>query len=672
MTTASRFFLGMALVATILLGMHTPTFGQTIKNGSFEVLAEGFNRDGNGYILHGPSDDLIDNKDAKNHAGILAWRYNPTGVSRGYGLSSASNPFASGTPIPDGNLVAFIQKDGSLTTTVSDLTIGETYVLSYYYNARTSGGDKTAIISSTIDGAVFQPQTNLNGLNWASYGKASNITGKPLGTEYYYFSQSFIATANEMDLVINSHISGNLDQTLLLDNVTVRQFGTGTGWGMKKLWTGDADSGIISGAKYTHALSFRRSTPGAAFEINDLLFTQIHRLTTNVKAGSYSVSAANDWDGTGISSTMVAGTTEAPLNVGSRTLAGEFIYNVSNITLDGLIPGMFYETTLFTNSFGGQRYAMLTANGDAIDFNAYAFSTTSTGTHGGTITWTGKAAETAGGGQIKIDVSNYDGGNALHIHGVAVRAIPQTVNGLLMATGFSGGLNGANFGGEIVGTTLDYHNAFNQNAVWVHRGEGAPAASVAGYAVLQADSGIGMAFPVDESLICHAVQLSVDVYLESGAKLGVGFFDSTVGGGGDDPVTAGFSGITLANDGTNRTLGFYDDAKTAQTESDLDVSALLTSSAWHNVLVEVWMLGDGMASLESLWIDGIAVDLDGMYGSTFSSTAMLGFAAMGAGGDTRLDNIILNDVGPVPEPATWAMLAMGLLAMGVYRRRRMR
>ncbi len=134
-----------------------------------------------------------------NPSGITGWTH--TGSVGINPISGGSSPFANNgnnyTP------VAFIQRTGSISQTISGLTVGETYVLSFDYNERASGGSTT--VSATIAGETFTDPNNspVGGVN--PYRQALLV---------------FTATATSEVLTISASENGG-DQTTLIDNVQI-------------------------------------------------------------------------------------------------------------------------------------------------------------------------------------------------------------------------------------------------------------------------------------------------------------------------------------------------------------------------------------------------------------------------------------------------------------------
>ncbi len=133
---------------------------------------------------------------------ITGW----TGLG-GHGVNPGTfgGPFSDNGKIPDGTKVAFLQQDGALSQVVSGFTIGTTYQLRYFENAR-SGNAPSAEVR--MGGATIL---------------AAHLVTPVGGANAYYdtVSDPFIATASSMLLeFVKGNPSGS-DTTLLIDNVSL-------------------------------------------------------------------------------------------------------------------------------------------------------------------------------------------------------------------------------------------------------------------------------------------------------------------------------------------------------------------------------------------------------------------------------------------------------------------
>jgi hypothetical protein len=127
------------------------------------------------------------------------------------GLNPASgSPFADNGTVPDGNNVAFIQSTNaytqstaiaSLSTVISNLTIGQTYKVNFRANAR-SGNTPNLKVYFAGTNVINTTVTAVGGFN-----------------PYYYFDFYFMATDVTNTLTVLNDASG--DNTLLVDNFSI-------------------------------------------------------------------------------------------------------------------------------------------------------------------------------------------------------------------------------------------------------------------------------------------------------------------------------------------------------------------------------------------------------------------------------------------------------------------
>jgi hypothetical protein len=126
--------------------------------------------------------------------------------NHGVNPGSFGGPFTDNGTIPDGTKAAFLQGDGPMSQVVSGFSIGSTYQIRYYENARTGGTAPSAEVR--VGG-----QTVL----------ATHSVSPVGGSNPYRLATTdpFVATATAMELAfVKSNPQGG-DTTLLIDNVTV-------------------------------------------------------------------------------------------------------------------------------------------------------------------------------------------------------------------------------------------------------------------------------------------------------------------------------------------------------------------------------------------------------------------------------------------------------------------
>ena len=165
-------------------------------------------RDAGNIVIQNPSFEASGTPPAPGYIStnrISGW----TG-SGNYGVNfSGVGPFADNGRNPDQDNVAFIQGAGSLSQTISNLTAGQTYTLSYAYNARSGN---TPHLTVTIGGTTVQDE---------------NIT--PVGGSAPYYGRSASFTAGGSTALLTFAQTATGDQTVLLDNVAITPGGVVTG-----------------------------------------------------------------------------------------------------------------------------------------------------------------------------------------------------------------------------------------------------------------------------------------------------------------------------------------------------------------------------------------------------------------------------------------------------------
>jgi len=179
----------LALTSLTMLALAVSTRAQTIPNPSFE--ADTFTVFP-GYV--------------SGNGAITGWTANNNDR---VGLNPAGGtPFADNGTIPDGVNVAFIQSGTAggttLSTTISDLTPGTTYKVTFRCNARTRqvAGDEPPILTVQIDGTTI--------IN----SQVINVGGS---LPYRYFAFDFTAAAASQTLTLRNATVGP-DTTVCVDD----------------------------------------------------------------------------------------------------------------------------------------------------------------------------------------------------------------------------------------------------------------------------------------------------------------------------------------------------------------------------------------------------------------------------------------------------------------------
>lgn len=309
-----------ACAATCLAA--SAVFGQTIPNPSFE--ADTFTVFP-GYI--------------SGNTAITGWTGTPADR---VGLNpSGGSPFANNGTIPDGNQVAFIQCNVSdpgtpstLSTTISGLTPGTTYRVTFRANARTDTVANTPNVKVYIDGtAVFVP----------GGGLVDGLSTRAVGTTLPYFTIAFeftAAAASQTLAIVNDASPG--DHTLLVDDFRIAP--ASGRWAVEP-WNSNADSGVDATYFYTHAYNFGTA---ANATINGIPFTGVGgaapsvpgKFSTTFFASLYGDNDPNAFDFSG---------------EGSETLANNFVYggnvpagSFQSISLTGLVPNTEHVFTIYS------------------------------------------------------------------------------------------------------------------------------------------------------------------------------------------------------------------------------------------------------------------------------------------------------------------------------------
>jgi hypothetical protein len=345
--------------------------GQTIPNASFETDTFTVSP---GYV--------------SGNAAITGWTASPP---EHVGLNPAGdNVFANNGVIPNGKNVAFLEAAGPATlgTTISGLTAGTTYKLTFRANASTS---QTPNLHVAIDDQeMLFVQIHASGPS----------------SPYTYIALEFTASAASHTLKLTNDADGN---TLLVDDFAVAP---SSGRWATAAWTGDADSGVDANFFYTHAYNFGSA---ASPTINGVTFTGVAGGNPNV-AGSFSTTLLgnvfnNDSNGVLDSSTA---------------LATDFIYggtittgNNQAITIKGLTPGRAYVATIYTVGWESpdekNRWATFNVGGDRLTLNQDALGDNS----GQRITYN-YTADTSG--MVTLQYAPIDNtGQSIHTYGFSNR-----------------------------------------------------------------------------------------------------------------------------------------------------------------------------------------------------------------------------------------------------------
>lgn len=595
---------------------------------------------------------------------IAGWTYTAGNNGGGFGyngpsLSTANNQNAtfSGAGILPTDPVLFVQKLGTLSTTLDGLTVGEKYTVSYQYSSRPDSGygEIQSYLMAGGEKTILQANQHV----------AYNSGG------FMDFIYEFTATAASMEFGFETGYSGN-DRTTTFTNVSVVKSSdiTGDRWQSPTAWKDDATSGIVFGGDYTHAFNIL----GEDVELNGVQFTGI--------SGSNAAAGITLQSGFGVYNNNAT-----PSNsVNSGKILNDFITNGANYTLSGLLPGYEYEMVIMTSSWGGSnRVTSISVNGsEAKNFNAYGAIGASPGVEGNNIndyldkegvilTWQGQANED---GNIVVSSSVLSAGNSWHIYGIANRVLSSPEN-VLMGTGFTG-----TSGTGVVGSTFDHANLLSPEGrdTWVGRGQANGAdriQMVNGAVVSGGNSGAGIEVVFPESVTDIRITADIMAGTLQGTDygnargVGIGFYDSGVGGSGSE-VGLGFSGIVLSPAGE---LYYYSNMGSA-VMSSLHAYAGFSASEFYQLSMDVHINGDGTATFLDLVFDGVSyealIDEINAAGYALDTTDLLGFltsSAVSLNYTGGVSSLMVTDISPsasgaVPEPATWVMMLLSLAGGG--------
>jgi fibronectin type 3 domain-containing protein len=281
---------------------------------------------------------------------IGSYQYNPSGASwtftaqsgsNGSGISANGSAFTSSNPsAAQGAQVAFLQGAGTISQTVSGLTPGGVYTVTFYAAQRANSNNGGQTWKVTMNGATI-----------ACYAPPQSATN------YLSYSAQFTATASSETLAFVGTDTNAGDNTIFLDNVTVN--------GGNDESTVSNEATVIPGAV--------QSLANTGFETPSVGTYQY-----NPSGGSWTFTAQSGNSGSGLAANGSAfSNPNAPQGVQVAFLQGTATISQA---ISGLTTGTVYTVTFDaaqrTGNNGGQTWN-LTMNGTTIASYAPAQSATS-------------------------------------------------------------------------------------------------------------------------------------------------------------------------------------------------------------------------------------------------------------------------------------------------------
>jgi fibronectin type 3 domain-containing protein len=296
-------------VVTALDGVGE-TSGPTLTNGGFETPSTGT-------YQYSPSG--------------ASWTFTAQSGANGSGISANGSAFTSSNPgAPQGAQVAFLQGTGAISQTVSGLTPGGVYTVTFYAAQRANANNGGQTWNVTMNGATI-----------ASYAPPQSATN------YLSYSAQFTATASSETLAFLGTDTNGGDNTIFLDNVTVN--------GGNDESTVSNEATVIPGAV--------QSLANTGFETPSVGTYQY-----NPSGGSWTFTAQSGNSGSGL---VANGSAFSNPNAPQGVQAA-FLQSTSTIsqTVSGLTTGTVYTVTFdaaqrSNGNNGGQTWN-LTMNGTTI------------------------------------------------------------------------------------------------------------------------------------------------------------------------------------------------------------------------------------------------------------------------------------------------------------------
>ena len=161
-----------------------------------------------------------------------SWTFTASTTNGGSGLSANGSAFTSGnSPAPEGAQVAFVQRTGSISQTISGLSPGTSYAVTFAASQRKNIAQA---------GQTFNVQ--INGVTVGSFEPPQGVS------TYQDYSTTFTASAASQTLAFVGTDTHGGDNTVFLDNVRIAPGVLPTPW-----VTSDIGSvGVVGSATYTN------------------------------------------------------------------------------------------------------------------------------------------------------------------------------------------------------------------------------------------------------------------------------------------------------------------------------------------------------------------------------------------------------------------------------------
>ncbi len=412
------------LLSSITLCLASSLSAQTISNPSFEADTFGTFP---GYA-------------SGNGGAITGWT--STNYTR-VGLNPAGgSPFADNGTIPNGSKVAFLQNaaDADLMTTITGLTASTIYRVDFRSNAR---GGNTPNLKISINGAAVNAS-----LDFAP--PVADVGGNSVNSSnpYHYISFTFAAAGTTAALRLLNDAGG--DNTVCVDDFSISLATATPVTGIVGTrWTGDADAGIDSSYRYTHAHTFGGGAINTT--VNGVLFTP--------SPGSNAGNAGSDHMVVSGLGNAFGDQTRTPTG-GSNNLGKSFIYGgpTMGIQIKGLKPNTTYVATVYGIGWeNGTRSADFsgTAGGGPSNVNLDSYGVT----NGITVRY--RYTTDGSGSAITLNYAQAAGAGSFHTAGFSNReASPgTTANTWSIAPWNNDATSGINDG-----ASYQYTHAINLNS----------------------------------------------------------------------------------------------------------------------------------------------------------------------------------------------------------------